>query len=84
MFFTPAHTHARAHTHMHMHTHPHADLTEMVLGLDLPDLVLADLLDEMSTIEHRLGAGSSDKLQLGALVGVFMIARQAMTSEEIN
>jgi hypothetical protein len=50
--------------------------------MELPALALANMLDEMSSIEHRLAAGASEKLQLGALVGVFMVAREAITPEE--
>jgi hypothetical protein len=33
----------------------------------------------MSTIEWRLAAGASEKVQLAALVGAFAVARDAMT-----
>mmetsp|Transcript_18793 Transcript_18793/g.43732 ORF Transcript_18793/g.43732 Transcript_18793/m.43732 type:complete len:264 (-) Transcript_18793:295-1086(-) len=58
------------------------DLTEILVTMELPALALANMLDEMSSIEHRLAAGASEKLQLGALVGVFMVAREAITPEE--
>lgn len=45
----------------------------------LPDLVSSHLLDKLSTIEFRLSHGGSEKLQLGALVGAFIIARSMMT-----
>ena len=93
----------------------------MVLGMGLPPRVLAQLLDDMSTIEWRLAAGCSEKVsarppspthtphttthllaasaspvmalslllspgssflaqvQLAALVGAFMVARETMT-----
>ena len=54
-------------------------LTVLVLAMQLPGAVLAMLLDEMSTIEWRLASGASDKHQLAALVGAFMVAREMMT-----
>ena len=44
-------------------------------------LFCCQLLDDMSTIEWRLAAGCSDKIQLAALVGAFMVARESMTGE---
>ena len=58
------------------------DLTEVICTMELPPLALANMLDEMSSIEHRLAAGAAEKLQLGALVGVFMVAREAINPEE--
>jgi hypothetical protein len=49
------------------------------MRLDLPDAVMAHLLDRMSSIEHRLSHGVSDKIQLGGLVGAFVVARDMMT-----
>jgi hypothetical protein len=40
---------------------------------------VAYLLDKLSTIEHRLSHGASDKLQLGALVGAFIVGRAMIT-----
>lgn len=53
----------------------------LVLAMALPPMVLAQLLDDMSTIEWRLAVGASDKVQLAALVGAFMVARESMTAE---
>jgi len=57
-------------------------LTDIVLSLckqlkeiELPDAVLAHLMDKLSNIEHRLSHGVNEKLQLGALVGAFVSAR---------
>lgn len=54
------------------------DLTIMVMALDLPDQVLAALLDGMSDVEHRLAFGTHDYLQTASLVGVFVQTRQRM------
>mmetsp|Transcript_37331 Transcript_37331/g.38013 ORF Transcript_37331/g.38013 Transcript_37331/m.38013 type:complete len:346 (-) Transcript_37331:93-1130(-) len=47
---------------------------------DLPDQVTSLLLDRLSTLEHRLSHGVSEKLQVGALVGAFILARSIMTA----
>mmetsp|Transcript_56284 Transcript_56284/g.168521 ORF Transcript_56284/g.168521 Transcript_56284/m.168521 type:complete len:87 (-) Transcript_56284:8-268(-) len=56
------------------------DLTTLVTSMDLPDGVLADLLDGMSNVEHRLAFGTDEKLQTASLVGVYIKARQLMSS----
>ncbi len=48
-------------------------------GTELPDRVIAYIMDKLSNIEFRLSHGVSEKLQLGALVGVFVVARNMMT-----
>jgi replication factor C subunit 3/5 len=55
------------------------ELSSLVMTLDLPDAVIAYLLDKLSNIEHRLSHGVSEKLQLGSLVGAFIISRDMMT-----
>ena len=50
-----------------------------MLRLELPDAVLSLLLDRLSTVEYRLSHGASEKLQLGALVGAFVVGRHMMT-----
>jgi replication factor C subunit 3/5 len=55
--------------------------TELALLLstfELPDPVRSHLIDIMSTIEYRLSHGVSEKLQIGTLVGSFVIARHMM------
>ncbi len=51
------------------------ELAAQVALLELPDAVVAHLLDRLSSVEHRLSHGTSEKLQLGALVGAFVVAR---------
>ncbi len=46
------------------------------LLLFLPWQILGFVFDKLSDIEHRLASGSSEKLQLGALVGTFQVAQQ--------
>jgi len=55
------------------------DLTDLLVGMELPPEAAAIIYDDMSTIEWRLATGASEKIQLAALVGVFMIARESMT-----
>lgn len=43
--------------------------------IDFPPTVRIFLLKEMAEIEYRLSIGTSEKLQLGALVGLFYEAR---------
>jgi len=45
----------------------------------MPDEAEAFLIDRLSTLEYRLSHGVSEKLQLGALVGAFVIARTMMS-----
>ncbi|KAL1140224.1 hypothetical protein AAG570_000156 [Ranatra chinensis] len=47
----------------------------MIHRIEIPSEVLIELLIKMSDIEHRLTAGTSEKLQLSALVGTFYLAR---------
>jgi replication factor C subunit 3/5 len=49
-----------------------------VAETEFPDAVSAFLMDKLSTIEFRLSHGTSEKLQVGALVGAFTIAREMM------
>lgn len=42
----------------------------------LPPKVQAELVDKLADVEYRLAYGTSEKLQLGALVGAFYRARQ--------
>ena len=56
-------------------------LTEVAHKLftaQLPPKPYAYLVSELSNIEYSLSFGTSDKLQMGALVGAFAIARSQM------
>jgi len=55
------------------------ELSMLVASYELPDSVMAYLMDKLSNIEFRLANGVSEKLQLGALVGSFAIARAMLT-----
>ena len=49
-----------------------------MVGTELSPAVGAYLIDKLSTMEYRLSHGVSEKLQLGALVGAFVVARSMM------
>lgn len=55
------------------------DLTVMISALDLPNEVMARLLDGMSNVEHRLACGTDEKMQTASLVGVFVQTRELTT-----
>jgi len=46
----------------------------LVLHTSLPPSTLIFILDKLSDIEYRLAFGTSEKLQLGSLVGIFQLA----------
>ncbi|GMH46842.1 hypothetical protein TrRE_jg1691 [Triparma retinervis] len=54
------------------------DLTTLVLATEMPGEVMGEILDGMSEVEHQLGVGTDEGLQLNALVGVFVAARNCM------
>lgn len=55
------------------------ELSVLVTGTELPDAVTAYLIDKMSNVEYRLSNGVSEKVQIGALVGAFTVARAMLT-----
>lgn len=55
-------------------------ISELLIIIDFPDPVMAHLLDICSTIEFRLAHGVNEKLQIGAFVGAFTIARSMMST----
>jgi replication factor C subunit 3/5 len=58
------------------------ELSVLVTSTELPDAVTAYLLDKLSNVEYRLANGVSEKLQIGALVGAFTVARQMLTPKK--
>jgi replication factor C subunit 3/5 len=58
------------------------ELSLQVAVTDFPHEVTAYLMDKLSNIEHRLSRGVSEKLQMGALVGAFMVSREMMTASK--
>ena len=56
-------------------------LSLKVAQTEFPDEVTTYLIDKLSNIEHRLSRGVSEKLQMGALVGAFIVARDMMNKK---
>jgi replication factor C subunit 3/5 len=54
------------------------ELSIRVAKVELPDPVMAYIVDKLSCVEHRLSHGVSEKLQVGSVVGAFVIARSMM------
>ncbi|XP_042297674.1 replication factor C subunit 5 [Sceloporus undulatus] len=62
----------------------HDILTEIHLfvhRVDFPSSVRIQLLIKMADIEHHLAVGTSEKIQLGALVGAFQVTRDLIAAE---
>jgi replication factor C subunit 3/5 len=54
------------------------ELSILLSKVVLPDSVIAHIVDKMSTIEHRLSHGVPEKIEVGALVGAFIVGREMM------
>jgi len=54
------------------------ELSVQVARLSLPNPVIAHILDKLSCVEYRLSHGVNEKIQIGALVGAFVVARNMM------
>ena len=46
----------------------------------MPGAVRIGLVEAMADVEHRLAVGTSERLQLGALVGAFVTARAGIAA----
>ena len=57
------------------------ELSILVARKELPDAVVGYIMDKLSNIEHRLSHGVSEKLQVGALVGAFIVVREMMVAK---
>eukprot|EP00981_Chlorochromonas_danica_P009026 scaffold2430_cov182-Ochromonas_danica.AAC.1 len=57
-----------------------SEVSKVVTRLDLPDKALVFLLNQLSNIELRLSHGGNERLQLGALIGAFIVFRDMMSS----
>lgn len=49
-----------------------------VFQIEMPSKIRIELIDRMADVEYRLAYGTSEKLQLGALVGAFSQAAEAL------
>ena len=56
------------------------ELHPLVFGVAMDGMVRAALIEKMSDIEYRLAFGTNEKIQLGALVGAFVEARQQIVA----
>ncbi len=51
-----------------------------VFRINMPGPVRIKLVDALADTEHRLAFGTSERLQLGALVGAFSVAREGIVA----
>lgn len=58
-----------------------AHIHDFVLHTSFPPKALSLILEKLADIEHRLAAGSTEKSELGALVAVFVLARELIVAE---
>ena len=54
-----------------------------LLQIGFPDAVLSYLLDHLSTLEFRLSHGCNERLQVGAFVGTFTVARAMIINKPL-
>ncbi|XP_026684922.1 replication factor C subunit 5 [Diaphorina citri] len=54
------------------------EISLLVHRLEIPESMLVDLVLKMSDIEYRLAAGTSEKIQLSALIAAFNSARDKL------
>lgn len=55
------------------------EISKIISKKKLPDQALAFMLGKLSDIEMRLSHGANEKMQLGALVGAFVVMREMMS-----
>ena len=51
--------------------------------MSLPGAVQRALVEALADTEHRLAYGTSERLQLGALVGAFVLQRDAIAAAAV-
>lgn len=51
-----------------------------VFKIDMPAKDRIFLVDALADVEHRLAFGTSERLQLGSLVGAFTVAREGIVA----
>lgn len=54
-------------------------LSSLVLETQFPPPIHAHILDKLSNVEYALSHGCNEKLQIGALVGAFSVARDMLS-----
>lgn len=58
----------------------HACRARWVFRIAMPNQVRIDLIDKLADAEYRLAFGTSEKLQLGAVVAAFCQAREGIVA----
>lgn len=56
------------------------ELHALVMRVGMPQPARASLIEAMADVEASLAIGSNERLQLGALVGAFAVAREAVVA----
>lgn len=51
-----------------------------IFQIDMPPTVKIELVDELANLEHRLAFGTNEKLQLGSMVGAFVVAKEGIVA----
>lgn len=54
-----------------------------VFRIGMPETVRIELINKMADVEYRLAFGTSEKLQLGALVGAFAEAKEGIIQSAV-
>lgn len=57
------------------------NLIDPLLDLDINTIVLGQLIDKVAQIQARLANGSSEKIQILALIAAFLGTREALDKE---
>jgi replication factor C subunit 3/5 len=55
-------------------------LSLRVAELEMPNQCIVMLMDKLSNVEYRLSHGVNEKMQIGSLVGAFILCRNMMTA----
>lgn len=58
------------------------ELSLLAAKKELPDKAMGYIMDKLSNIEFRLSHGVSEKIQIGALVGVFVVVREMLVASK--
>jgi len=59
------------------------DIHPFIFKISMPPKVRIELISRLAETEYRLSAGTSDRLQLGAVCGAFADARQGIVSAAV-
>jgi replication factor C subunit 3/5 len=56
------------------------ELHPLLFDVHLPTAQRGQVLEKLADLEHRLAFGTNERLQLGSLVGAFVLAREAIVA----